>query len=106
MRNPAGTGYCAGATAPYDVVIERPMRGARKWSLNAIICSVVPASGGARRLATRMDGVFEEVLQTTPELEVVAGVLMLAAGRFRSIVLRKCADFVTAVRSRSLRVFW
>lgn len=42
-----------------------------------------------RRLATRMDVVLEEVLYTTPELEVVSNVPVLAGGWFRGIVLRK-----------------
>ncbi|MBY0575067.1 MAG: class I SAM-dependent methyltransferase [Gallionellaceae bacterium] len=42
-----------------------------------------------RRLATRMDVVFEEVLCATPELEVVSNVPALAGGWFRGIVLRK-----------------
>lgn len=42
-----------------------------------------------RRLATRMDVVFEEVLRAAPELEVVSDVPMLANGWFRGIVLRK-----------------
>lgn len=42
-----------------------------------------------RRLATRMDVVFEEVLRAAPELEVVSDVPMLAGGWFRGIVLRK-----------------
>jgi len=42
-----------------------------------------------RRFATRMDVVFEEVLQTAPELEVVSDIPMLGKGWFRGIVLRK-----------------
>ncbi|MDD5059230.1 MAG: class I SAM-dependent methyltransferase [Sideroxydans sp.] len=42
-----------------------------------------------RRFATRMDVVFEEVLNAAPELEVVSDVPMLAGGWFRGIVLRK-----------------
>jgi phosphatidylethanolamine/phosphatidyl-N-methylethanolamine N-methyltransferase len=45
----------------------------------------------SRRIATRMDVVFEEVLLATPELEVVSDVSMLAGGWFRGIVLRKSA---------------
>jgi phosphatidylethanolamine/phosphatidyl-N-methylethanolamine N-methyltransferase len=44
-----------------------------------------------RRLATRMDVVFEEVLAAAPELEVVSNVPMLGNGWFRGIVLRKHA---------------
>jgi ubiquinone/menaquinone biosynthesis C-methylase UbiE len=42
-----------------------------------------------RRLATRMDVIFEEVLAIAPELEVVSNVPMLGNGWFRGIVLRK-----------------
>ncbi len=47
-------------------------------------------NGLTRRVATRMDVVFEEVLLAAPDLEVVSDVPMLAGGWFRSIVLRKC----------------
>ena len=42
-----------------------------------------------RRFATRMDVVFEEVLHTTPALEVVSDVPTLGGGWFRNIVLNK-----------------
>lgn len=42
-----------------------------------------------RRMATRMDVVFEEVLREVPQLEVVSDVPLLAGGWFRGIVLRK-----------------
>lgn len=42
-----------------------------------------------RRIATRMDVIFEEVLAVTPELEVVSDVPILGNGWFRAIVLRK-----------------
>lgn len=41
-----------------------------------------------RRMATRMDVVFEEVLREVPQLEVVSDVPLLAGGWFRGIVLR------------------
>ena len=42
-----------------------------------------------RRLATRMDVVFEEVLRQVPRLQVVSDTPLLAGGWFRGIVLRK-----------------
>lgn len=42
-----------------------------------------------RRLATRMDVVFGEVLHEVPQLQVVSDVPLLAGGWFRGIVLRK-----------------
>ena len=43
----------------------------------------------SRHFVTRLDVVFEEVLRTAPELEVVSDVPLLAGGWFRGIVLRK-----------------
>jgi len=45
----------------------------------------------SRRIATRMDVVFEEVLSAVPQLRVVSDVPMLAGGWFRGIVLQKQA---------------
>lgn len=42
-----------------------------------------------RRIATRMDVVFEEVLAEVPTLQVVSDVPLLAGGWFRGIVLKK-----------------
>lgn len=42
-----------------------------------------------RRLVTRLDVVFEEVLRAVPKLKVVSDMPMLADGWFRGIVLRK-----------------
>ncbi len=42
-----------------------------------------------RRLATRMDVVFEEVLREVPQLQVVSDTPLLAGDWFRGIVLRK-----------------
>jgi len=43
----------------------------------------------SRRVATRMDVVFEEVLQLNPSLQLVSDVPLLASGWFRGIVLHK-----------------
>ena len=43
----------------------------------------------SRRIATRMDVVFEDVLREVPELKVISNVPLLAGGWFRGIVLRK-----------------
>lgn len=43
----------------------------------------------SRRIATRMDVVFEEELPAVPELNVVSDMPVLAGGWFRSIVLLK-----------------
>jgi phosphatidylethanolamine/phosphatidyl-N-methylethanolamine N-methyltransferase len=43
----------------------------------------------SRRVATRMDVVFEEVLQRIPSLQLVNDVPLLAGGWFRGIVLQK-----------------
>ncbi|MDD4929391.1 MAG: class I SAM-dependent methyltransferase [Gallionella sp.] len=43
----------------------------------------------SRRIATRMDVVFEEVLQGVPDLEILSDMPLMAGGWFRGIVLRK-----------------
>ena len=43
----------------------------------------------SRRLATRLDVVFEEVLREVPQLRVIDDVPLLAKGWFRGIVLHK-----------------
>ena len=45
-----------------------------------------------RRLATRMDVVFEEVLREVPQLQVISDMPLLAGGWFRGIVLRKALN--------------
>jgi ubiquinone/menaquinone biosynthesis C-methylase UbiE len=45
-----------------------------------------------RRLATRMDVVFEEVLREVPQLQVISDRPLLAGGWFRGIVLRKVQE--------------
>jgi ubiquinone/menaquinone biosynthesis C-methylase UbiE len=44
-----------------------------------------------RRLATRMDVVFEEVLRAVPQLQKISDEPLLAGGWFRGIVLQKPA---------------
>jgi len=43
----------------------------------------------SRRIATRMDVVFEEVIREVPQLSVVSDVPLLAGGWFRGIVMQK-----------------
>lgn len=43
----------------------------------------------SRRIATRMDVVFEEVLSGVPQLQMVSDMPLLAGGWFRGIVLQK-----------------
>jgi len=43
----------------------------------------------SRRIATRMDVVFEEVIREAPQLNVVSDVPLLAEGWFRGIVMKK-----------------
>ena len=43
----------------------------------------------SRRLATRLDVVFEEALRGVPQLQVISDVPLLAGGWFRGIVLQK-----------------
>ncbi|MEO8331848.1 MAG: methyltransferase domain-containing protein [Gallionella sp.] len=43
----------------------------------------------SRRIATRMDVVFEEILREVPSLQLVSDVPLLAGGWFRGIVLQK-----------------
>ena len=43
----------------------------------------------SRRIATRVDVVFEDVLREVPQLQKVSDVPLLAGGWFRAIVLRK-----------------
>lgn len=59
--------------------------GQRGWLRRAL----TPLS---RRIATRMDVVFEQVLATTPELQVVSDEPALGGGWFRRILLQKIAE--------------
>ncbi len=43
----------------------------------------------SRRIATRMDVVFEQVLSETPQLQLISDIPLLANGWFRGIVLQK-----------------
>lgn len=43
----------------------------------------------SRRIATRMDVVFEEILNLVPQLQMVSDMPLLAGGWFRGIVLQK-----------------
>ncbi len=43
----------------------------------------------SRRIATRMDVVFEEVLNEVPQLQTISDTPLLAGGWFRGIVLKK-----------------
>lgn len=43
----------------------------------------------SQHIATRLDVIFEEVLQASPDLKIVSDTPMLAGGWFRAIVLRK-----------------
>lgn len=52
-----------------------------------------------RRIATRMDVVFEEVLREVPQLQVVSDMPLLARGWFRGIVLRKDGGRAGQVKS-------
>lgn len=52
-----------------------------------------------RRIATRMDVVFEEVLREVPQLQVVSDIPLLAGGWFRGIVLRKDGGRAGQVKS-------
>ena len=51
----------------------------------------------SRRIATRMDVVFEEVLSAVPDLVVVSDVPLMAGGWFRGIVLRKITPPTTPI---------
>ena len=52
----------------------------------------------ARRLATRLDVVLEEVLLAAPQLCISLNQPALAGGWFRQIVLRHCQDAITTPR--------
>jgi ubiquinone/menaquinone biosynthesis C-methylase UbiE len=63
----------------FDKFLKSDQRAPLRRLLNVI----------TRRLVTRLDVVFEEVLRAAPELEVVSDTPVLGSGWFRGIVLRK-----------------
>ncbi|OIR08869.1 demethylmenaquinone methyltransferase [mine drainage metagenome] len=66
----------------FDKFLQPQQRAPLRRLFNAI----------TRRIATRMDVVFEEVLRSAPGLEVVSDTPMLGNGWFRAILLRKTAE--------------
>lgn len=65
------------------ILLDKFLRhGERAWLRRALN----PLS---RRIATRMDVVFEEILREVPQLQPVSDVPLLAGGWFRGIVLRR-----------------
>lgn len=68
-----------GTLLVFDKFLKPYERALLKRALNPLV----------RRVATRLDVVFEEVLAGVPELELITNEPALASGWFRLIVLRK-----------------
>ncbi|MDX8400279.1 MAG: class I SAM-dependent methyltransferase [Gallionellaceae bacterium] len=68
-----------GTIVLFDKFLQPQQRAPLRMLLNVM----------TRRLATRMDVVFEEVMLAAPELEILSDAPMLANGWFRGIALKK-----------------
>ncbi|MDD5299452.1 MAG: class I SAM-dependent methyltransferase [Gallionella sp.] len=79
LREAARTIKPGGTIIIFDKFLRPQQRAWLRRALNPL----------SRRIATRMDVVFEEVLREVPGLQMVSDVPLLAGGWFRGIVLRK-----------------
>jgi len=79
LREAARTVKPGGTIIIFDKFLRPQQRAWLRRALNPL----------SRRIATRMDVVFEEVLREVPGLHMVSDVPLLAGGWFRGIVLRK-----------------